>query len=168
MNLLRSLHAIRIMQHILRFTFHVLRSTLHALRFTFYALRSHPGFAIILIAFLALAMAYGWTIPTFESPDASGHYAYIHELTEGRGLPVQGEPSGERVTGYVTSHPPLYYLLSAALSFWVPDDTDFWGVVWVNPYHANGYPGSVEGFDIFNIVLRRAESFAYLFEALVR
>ncbi len=131
---------------------------MNQLRIVYHALRSHPGFSLILLAFLALALAYGWTIPVFESPDASGHYAYIHELTEGRGLPVQGEPSGERVTGYVTSHPPLYYVLSAALSFWVPDDTDFWGVVWTNPHHANGYPGSVANK---NLVIHHDERFPW-------
>ncbi len=93
--------------------------------------------------YLALALLYGATIPIFETPDENGHYAYIHELTEGRGLPIQGTPSGERVTGYVASHPPLYYALCAALTFWVPDDVDFWDWAWRNPLHANGFPGSV-------------------------
>ena len=93
--------------------------------------------------YLALAILYGVTIPIFETPDENGHYAYIHELTEGRGLPIQGTPSGERVTGYVASHPPLYYALCAALTFWIPDDVDFRDWAWRNPLHANGFPGSV-------------------------
>ena len=97
----------------------------------------------IAVLYLVLAVLYGVTIPVFETPDENGHYAYIHELTEGRGLPVQGAPSGRRVTGYVASHPPLYYALCAALTFWVPDDVDFRAWAWRNPLHANGFPGSV-------------------------
>jgi len=98
---------------------------------------------VICSLFIVVAVLYGATIPIFESPDANGHYAYIHELTEGRGLPVQGTPSGERVTGYVASHPPLYYALCAALTFWNEEDVDRQDWAWRNPHHAMGYPGSV-------------------------
>jgi len=103
----------------------------------------HRSLVICLLAYLAVAVLYGVTIPIFETPDANGHYAYIHELTEGRGLPVQGSPSGERVTGYVASHPPLYYTLCAALTFWNEEDVDRQDWAWRNPYHAMGHPGSV-------------------------
>ena len=99
-----------------------------------------PGivFGVLCALFVGVSVLYGLTIPIFETPDASGHYAYIHELTEGRGLPVQGTPSGARVTGYVASHPPLYYALCAALTFWVPDDMDFDEWVWRNPHQTMG------------------------------
>jgi len=100
--------------------------------------RKHVGLWLLLLAYVIVAVLYGATIPIFETPDANGHYAYIHELTEGRGFPVQGTPSGERVTGYVASHPPLYYALSAALTFWVKDDVSFQEWAWKNPYHAMG------------------------------
>lgn len=106
-------------------------------------LRKHRWAVLIVLLYLAAAILYGVTIPIFEGPDARGHYAYIHELTEGRGLPVQGTPSGQRVTGYVATHPPLYYALCAALAFWVPDDVDFNDWAWRNPYRADGFPGSV-------------------------
>jgi len=102
------------------------------------SLRDHRGFGIILSAYAILALLYGVAIPIFETPDANGHYAYIHELTEGRGLPVQGTPSGARVTGYVASHPPLYYSLCAALTFWNPDDVDLADWKWRNPYQTMG------------------------------
>jgi hypothetical protein len=101
-------------------------------------LRNHRGFVIILCLYLTVALLYGVTIPIFETPDANGHYAYIHELTEGRGLPVQGTPSGARVTGYVASHPPLYYTLCAALTSWVSDDVDLQEWAWRNPYQTMG------------------------------
>jgi hypothetical protein len=103
-------------------------------------LRNHQAFIAILSLFLALALLYGVAIPIFETPDANGHYAYIHELTEGRGLPVQGTPSGARVTGYVASHPPLYYALCAALTVGIPDDVDLAEWAWRNPYRAIGDP----------------------------
>jgi len=109
--------------------------------------------------YLALAILYGAAIPIFETPDEGGHYAYIHELTEGRGLPVQGTPSGQRVTGYVASHPPLYYALCAALAFWIPDDVDFDDWAWRNPYHANGFPGSVGNKNF--LIHTDAESFPW-------
>lgn len=101
-------------------------------------LQRHRGFLVIFSLYLVLAVLYGATIPIFETPDAGGHYAYIHELTEGRGLPVQGTPSGHRVTGYVASHPPLYYALSAALTFWNTEDVDFHTWAWKNPYVTMG------------------------------
>ena len=101
-------------------------------------LRDHQGLIIILTGYLVVALLYGVTIPIFETPDADGHYAYIHELTEGRGLPVQGTPSGGRVTGYVASHPPLYYALCAALTGWIPNDVDLSEWMWRNPYQTMG------------------------------
>ncbi|MBN1977796.1 MAG: glycosyltransferase family 39 protein [Anaerolineae bacterium] len=101
-------------------------------------LKDHRGLAIILALYVIVAVLYGALTPIFETPDANGHYAYIHELTEGRGFPVHDTPSGERVTGYVAGHPPLYYLLSAAATFWVKDDVDFADWAWFNPFHAMG------------------------------
>ncbi len=101
-------------------------------------LREHRGFIVVLAGYLVVALLYGVSIPIFETPDANGHYAYIHELTEGRGLPVQGRPSGSRVTSYVASHPPLYYALCAGLSWWVQDDVDFEDWAWRNPYQTMG------------------------------
>lgn len=105
-------------------------------------LRNHRGIAVILAFYAAVSVLFGATIPIFESPDANGHYAYIHELASGRGLPVHGEPSGDRVTGYIAGHPPVYYALSAAFTFWIPAD-DFREWAWRNPLQAMGYPHSV-------------------------
>jgi len=101
-------------------------------------LRAHRELLILLSLYLFVSLLYGVTIPIFETPDANGHYAYIHELTEGRGLPVQGAPSGARVTGYVASHPPLYYSLCAALTWWVNDDVELSEWTWRNPYPTMG------------------------------
>ncbi len=103
-----------------------------------WTIADHWTLALCLLVYLVMTVLYALTIPIFETPDAGGHYAYIHELTEGRGLPIQGTPSGKRVTGYVASHPPLYYALSAALTWWVPDDVDFNHWAWRNPYQTMG------------------------------
>lgn len=101
-------------------------------------IRQHPGLIVVLVLYMVVAVLYGALIPIFESPDANGHYAYIHELTEGRGFPIHDTPSGARVTGYVAGHAPLYYMLSAAAAFWVPDDVDFDDWAWFNPFDAMG------------------------------
>ena len=123
-------------------------------------LREHRWAAALVLAYLAAAILYGVTIPIFETPDEGGHYAYIHELTEGRGLPVQGTPSGERVSGYVASHPPLYYALSAAITFWISDDTDYQDWARKNPYHAIGFPDAVGNKNLL-VHDREAEGFPW-------
>jgi hypothetical protein len=105
-------------------------------------IRQHPGLIVVLVLYVVVAVLYGALIPIFESPDANGHYAYIHELTEGRGFPIHDTPSGARVTGYVAGHAPLYYMLSAAAAFWVPDDVGFDDWAWLNPFHAMGDAGA--------------------------
>jgi hypothetical protein len=105
-------------------------------------LQTHWGLIAILVLYLAVAVLYGATIPIFETPDSNGHYAYIHELTEGRGLPIHDTPSGERVTGYVAGHSPLYYALSAAATFWVEGDVDYDEWAWRNPFHDMGNAGT--------------------------
>jgi hypothetical protein len=105
-------------------------------------LRDHWGLAVILVLYVVVAALYGATIPIFETPDSSGHYAYIHELTEGRGLPIHDTPSGERVTGYVAGHTPLYYALSAAATFWIEGDVDYDDWAWRNPFHDMGNAGT--------------------------
>ena len=51
-------------------------------------LKEHCGLAIVLVVYVVVAVLYGVLTPIFETPDANGHYAYIHELTEGRGFPA--------------------------------------------------------------------------------
>jgi hypothetical protein len=105
-------------------------------------LRNHWRLLVVLALYVAMAVLYGATMPIFETPDANGHYAYIHELTEGRGLPIHDTPSGDRVTGYVAGHLPLYYALSAAASFWVEGDVDYTEWAWPNPFHHMGNAGA--------------------------
>jgi hypothetical protein len=122
-------------------------------------LRNHWGLVVILVLYTALAVLYGATIPIFETPDSNGHYAYIHELTEGRGLPIHGTPSGERVTGYVAGHSPLYYGLSAAATFWVKGDVDYDDWAWQNPFHDMG--NAITGGNKNRLIHTNAEAFPW-------
>jgi hypothetical protein len=71
---------------------------------------------LILLAFLTLAGAVSVVNPLFESTDEIRHYRYIRHLIVRHELPVQG---AEAVRSQ-SHHPPLYYLLSALASGWVP------------------------------------------------
>ena len=79
----------------------------------------HPAFCILLIlaGYLSLALAYSLVNPLFESPDEVLNYAHVRFLIEERRLPVlePGEPTKAH-------HPPLYYVLGALLTFWVPNE----------------------------------------------
>ncbi|MGD2144011.1 MAG: glycosyltransferase family 39 protein [Anaerolineae bacterium] len=72
---------------------------------------------LIVVLYLALGAAYSVVNPVFESPDESLNYANIRFLVERRRLPVldREEPSKAH-------HPPLYYVLGALLTRWVPND----------------------------------------------
>lgn len=84
------------------------------------------GFALILLAHVLLGAIYAFSIPMGEAYDEQGHYAYLRYLAEERQLP--------RVTlqeSFLTpeedlqfSQPPLYYLLGALATFWIPAEQE--------------------------------------------
>jgi 4-amino-4-deoxy-L-arabinose transferase-like glycosyltransferase len=73
--------------------------------------------ALIVVLYLILGTAYSVVNPVFESPDESLNYANIRFLVEERRLPVleSEEPTKAH-------HPPLYYVLGALLTWWVPNE----------------------------------------------
>jgi hypothetical protein len=71
---------------------------------------------VILLAFVILAGSVSVWNPLFESTDEIRHYRYVRHLVTRHSLPVQGE---EAVRSQ-SHHPPLYYVLSALVSAWVP------------------------------------------------
>lgn len=75
-------------------------------------------FLIILLVYLALAIAYSVTTPLGEAPDEADHYNYITYLGKNRSLPV-----GPTVTQ--SKHPPLYHAAAAALTAWTGLDFSF-------------------------------------------
>ncbi|MBI5650585.1 MAG: phospholipid carrier-dependent glycosyltransferase [Chloroflexi bacterium] len=118
----------------------------------------YRAFILILVAFGALGIFYSITTPLFETPDEREHFAVIQHIATGRGLPVQAEPP-DHFARQEGSQPPLYYLLGAALTFWI-DTSDFPGIVWENPHYGYTVPGIVN--DNKNLFIHTAlESFPY-------
>ncbi len=86
----------------------------------------------LLGVFVILGLAYGLTIPLFESSDEFSHLQVIRYFANERMLPPPVFPdrradSGEAMAWFLTVHdpplyyaPPLYHALSAALTFWTP------------------------------------------------
>ena len=86
--------------------------------------------AALALLFLAKAVLLAlFVTPLWEVPDESGHYAYVQDLADGKGLPIYGKsPLPEAVishwkagpqTGnppppfnWVAQHPPLYHFLA--------------------------------------------------------
>lgn len=72
--------------------------------------------ALILIAHTLLGIGFGLATPIFEPPDEANHYLFARYLQVYHTLPVQGmDREGARA-----HHPPLYHLLAALISAWVP------------------------------------------------
>jgi 4-amino-4-deoxy-L-arabinose transferase-like glycosyltransferase len=87
--------------------------------------------ALILLAFIALGLAYSIVNPLHEATDELRHYRYVRYLVVNRALPVQGE-TGCSEQGH---HPPLFYVLGALATAWIdtgrpicyaPPENPFW------------------------------------------
>src|SRR5262245_7445213 len=73
--------------------------------------------ALLAAAYAGLASAFGRATPLCESTDDLRHFRYVRYLQAYRSLPVQtGDPSRNAQA----HHPPLYYLIAAISSSWVP------------------------------------------------
>ncbi|MGQ9815573.1 MAG: DUF2142 domain-containing protein [Candidatus Roseilinea sp.] len=72
---------------------------------------------IIIAAHIALAALFSVMVPPWEAHDETGHFAYINHLVLQRTLP---NAMAESKVFLDQSHqPPLYYMVAAALTFWV-------------------------------------------------
>jgi 4-amino-4-deoxy-L-arabinose transferase-like glycosyltransferase len=82
-----------------------------------------------MVCYLVLGLAYSVINPIFESPDESLNYANIRFLVEEQRLPVlkPDEPTKAH-------HPPLYYVLGALLTHWVPNENFDAVTERVNPF----------------------------------
>src|SRR5258706_7598150 len=94
----------------------------------------------LLAAYLALCCTYSLATPPFEASDEIHHYPVVHLISTGQGLPLQtlGVKTAWAQEG---SQPPAYYLISAALTFWI-DTSDFESVHVLNPFAQTGIPGT--------------------------
>ena len=87
--------------------------------------------ALLLIAFVALALFYSLIIPLFEGPDEDDHFRFAKFIADTRALPVQLFEPGGGVAGHQGWQPPLYYSL-AALVISPLDTSDFAQHLWRN------------------------------------
>ncbi len=90
------------------------------------------AFWFLLGVYVILALAYNFYLPPFEPSDEIYHFRYVRFLIEQRRLPVS-EPG--QLSLY--HHPPLYYALSAILTW--PWPAQNWEDYQVNPYHGFRY-----------------------------
>ena len=83
--------------------------------------------ALIAIAFALLASVYASQTPIFEAPDEAGHFLYMHNMLVHHALPVmqsydvmfkRTDTPPEIKLSLQIHHPPLYYLIGAALISW--------------------------------------------------
>ena len=88
--------------------------------------------ALIALAFLILAVAYGAITPIFESPDELWHYPYVWHVVRTWTLPVQ-DPSQDQLWEHEGSQPPAYYAGAALLTTLIPAD-DLPSLLYLNPH----------------------------------
>jgi hypothetical protein len=98
------------------------------------SLKHWPLF-IVLLVYLALALAYSLASPIYEPTDELRHFRYVRHILVYRELPVQSA-EGPRAQSH---HPPLYYGLGALASWWVQVDQDVYYKPTNNPFWAYRY-----------------------------
>ena len=76
--------------------------------------KKHWPLAVILAAYVGLAITYSVVVPLFEAPDEVWHFEYVRWLAQGKGLPAP-EDVGVAPWAQEGSQPPLYYALGALL-----------------------------------------------------
>ncbi|MEZ4590117.1 MAG: glycosyltransferase family 39 protein [Chloroflexota bacterium] len=72
-----------------------------------------------MIGYVALAVAYSWTVPLGEAPDEVDHFLYVRYLVENRDFPVMHPNPSENKT-MEANQPPLFYLLNVAVTAPLP------------------------------------------------
>ena len=90
--------------------------------------------AVILVAHLGLSLGFS-AGPLWEGPDEVSHYKFVQYLRDRRNLPG---PPYEGGTGGEVHQAPLYYLINAYFSQWLPDADFAQRVGKGNPYHGSG------------------------------
>lgn len=81
---------------------------------------SETAVRLILLCFLGLGFAYSVINPLHEATDELRHYRFVQHIIQRHYLPIQGELACS-AQGH---HPPLFYVLGAALTAWIPTGHD--------------------------------------------
>ena len=115
---------------------------------------------LITLTFLILATAYNTINPLHEGTDELRHYRFVRYIIQNRELPVQGqEPCRSQ-----SHHPPLFYVLSAAVTATIDTGRDVCAPITDNPFWAYRY--WEVGTDNKNMFLHdNSESFPWQGEA---
>lgn len=104
--------------------------------------------AVIIVAHFLIGLLYVWATPMFEASDEGAHYGVIEWLRRGQGLPVQDPRNKDTLYHQEGSQPPLYYVIGAALTFWLPA-SDFEQVFVPNPHSEVGYVGAAHNANLY-------------------
>lgn len=112
---------------------------------------------VLVALFVLLGTLYSVTTPIFEAGDELWHYPHVQLIATGHGLPVQ-DPTQKQLWEQEGGQPPLFYVLSAALTFWI-DTGDMQARLWRNPYAKIGIPLAYGNKNM--VVHTNAESFPW-------
>jgi len=90
------------------------------------------------IAYVLTGVVYVQVTPALEKPDEDGHYGYMLYLRENMALPPL-----TFVEGFASEYkqPPLYYVVAAILTRWLPIESDPQALLVTNPYVDYSVPG---------------------------
>jgi hypothetical protein len=86
----------------------------------------------IVATFVLLGLVYSVVTPVFEASDEKWHYPMVKYIADNGPLPVQ-EPGVDTPWRQEGSQAPLYYVLSAAATFWI-DTSNMDAVRHLNPH----------------------------------
>ncbi|MCB8987521.1 MAG: phospholipid carrier-dependent glycosyltransferase [Ardenticatenaceae bacterium] len=116
---------------------------------------SKRAMALVLVVFLALALAASVINPLHEATDELRHYRFVRTIAQEHTLPVQGA-MGCSAQGH---HPPLFYAVAAVATGWIntgqevcydPPHNPFWAYRYWEVGHDNKnqylHYTAVEGF----------------------
>lgn len=131
-------------------------------------MRDHRGALLVGALFVLLSIYYNLSIPLWESDNERSHFSYVRYIVDNRALPepdsliaapAATDPCAKagqtRTTEWQFRQPPLYYLLSAGATFWVPVD-DRW------PVNSNPHVFTDSARTGYNMVVHTAdEAFPY-------
>jgi 4-amino-4-deoxy-L-arabinose transferase-like glycosyltransferase len=96
----------------------------------------------------ALGLVYAWATPALEASDEGSHFGVVQWIARGNGLPVQDPRNKETFYHQEGSQPPLYYVIGAALTFWM-DTSDHAQVAVQNPLSRVGIPGTTHNVNLY-------------------
>ena len=115
--------------------------------------------AALSVAFALVASWYSVAIPIGEGVDEVGHFVYGVYLRDHLSLPIQPwRDNGRSLEVPMGHHPPLYYILAAALASWV-DTSDRAVALRVNPHFEWRENDPTNGFNV--LLHGPAERFPY-------